>query len=197
MTMNRLVLEWEKKIKLHLEREMKFNQWRSKSFKDKHPTLIETKEEMDDEGEVRTAPNIADIRVEIINDKNDRSKDISNKKGDIGGLHVTPISTNVMEETTLGRTMNIRKVVHRSELPKKNSSSNTSTKLARAKLDNYSGDAGMSKDMLGPEQPGELRRSWYVKGHVMSEVISSVLAHRYQRTIRQRYSPCRGPLSLE
>ncbi|GJU77484.1 zinc finger, CCHC-type containing protein [Tanacetum coccineum] len=35
------------------EREMKFNQWRSKSFKDKRPTLIETKEEMDDEGEVR------------------------------------------------------------------------------------------------------------------------------------------------
>ncbi|GJQ92181.1 zinc finger, CCHC-type containing protein [Tanacetum coccineum] len=29
MTMNRLVLEWEKKIKLHMEREMKFNQWRN------------------------------------------------------------------------------------------------------------------------------------------------------------------------
>ncbi|GJZ80142.1 hypothetical protein Tco_0644979 [Tanacetum coccineum] len=32
--------------------------------------------------------------------------------------------------------------------------SNTSTKLARAKLDKYSGDAGMSKDVLGPDQPG-------------------------------------------
>ncbi|GKD15445.1 zinc finger, CCHC-type containing protein [Tanacetum coccineum] len=42
----------EEKIKLHLEREMKFNQWKSKSFKGKHPTLIATKEEMDDEGEV-------------------------------------------------------------------------------------------------------------------------------------------------
>ncbi|GJZ18681.1 hypothetical protein Tco_0554804 [Tanacetum coccineum] len=52
MTVNRLVLEWEEKIKLHLEREMKFNQWRRKSFKGKHPTLIATKEEMDDEGEV-------------------------------------------------------------------------------------------------------------------------------------------------
>ncbi|GKB81317.1 reverse transcriptase domain-containing protein [Tanacetum coccineum] len=52
MTVNRLVLEWEEKIKLHLEREMKFNQWRSKNFKGKRPTLITTKEGMDDEGEV-------------------------------------------------------------------------------------------------------------------------------------------------
>ncbi|GKE28488.1 zinc finger, CCHC-type containing protein [Tanacetum coccineum] len=41
-----------RKDKLHLEREMKFNQWRSKNFKGKHPTLIATKEGMDDEGEV-------------------------------------------------------------------------------------------------------------------------------------------------
>ncbi|GJR27924.1 hypothetical protein Tco_1104156 [Tanacetum coccineum] len=52
MTVNRLVLEWEEKIKLHLEREMKFNQWRSKNFKGKHPTLVGTKEGMDDEEEV-------------------------------------------------------------------------------------------------------------------------------------------------
>ncbi|GJU80730.1 zinc finger, CCHC-type containing protein [Tanacetum coccineum] len=52
MTVNRLVLEWEEKIKLHLEREMEFNQWRSKNFKGKHPTLITTKGGMDDEGEV-------------------------------------------------------------------------------------------------------------------------------------------------
>ncbi|GJU67322.1 MAK10-like protein [Tanacetum coccineum] len=32
MTVNRLVLEWEEKIKLHLEREMQFNQWRSKKI---------------------------------------------------------------------------------------------------------------------------------------------------------------------
>ncbi|GJR88307.1 hypothetical protein Tco_0212318 [Tanacetum coccineum] len=48
----RLVLDCEEKIKLHLEREMKFNQWRSKNFKGKHPTLVATKEGMDDEGEV-------------------------------------------------------------------------------------------------------------------------------------------------
>ncbi|GJW95538.1 MAK10-like protein [Tanacetum coccineum] len=52
MTVNRLVLEWEEKIKLHLEREMQFNQWRNKNFKGMHPTLIATKEGMDDEGEV-------------------------------------------------------------------------------------------------------------------------------------------------
>ncbi|GKE35004.1 hypothetical protein Tco_1454326 [Tanacetum coccineum] len=52
MTMNRLVLEWEEKIKLHLEREMKVNQWRSKIFKGKRPTLVATKEGMEDEGEV-------------------------------------------------------------------------------------------------------------------------------------------------
>ncbi|GKE87016.1 hypothetical protein Tco_1564491, partial [Tanacetum coccineum] len=52
MTVNRLILEWEKKIKLHREKEMKINQWRSNSFKVKHPTLMATKEEIDDTGEV-------------------------------------------------------------------------------------------------------------------------------------------------
>ncbi|GJX77985.1 hypothetical protein Tco_0324796 [Tanacetum coccineum] len=52
MTVNRLVLEWKEKIKLHLERGMEFNQWRSKNFKGKHPTLIKTKGGMEDEGEV-------------------------------------------------------------------------------------------------------------------------------------------------
>ncbi|GJS32938.1 MAK10-like protein [Tanacetum coccineum] len=52
MTVNRLVLKWEEKIKLHLERKMQFNQWRSKKFKGMHPTPIATKEGMDDEGEV-------------------------------------------------------------------------------------------------------------------------------------------------
>ncbi|GJZ37696.1 reverse transcriptase domain-containing protein [Tanacetum coccineum] len=47
----RIVLEWEEMIKLHLEREMQFNQWRSKNFKGMHPTLIATKEEVDDEEE--------------------------------------------------------------------------------------------------------------------------------------------------
>ncbi|GJW33602.1 hypothetical protein Tco_0053634 [Tanacetum coccineum] len=52
MTVNRLVLKWEEKIKLNLEREMQFNQWRSKNFKGMHPTLIATKEEEEEEGEV-------------------------------------------------------------------------------------------------------------------------------------------------
>ncbi|GKB94357.1 zinc finger, CCHC-type containing protein [Tanacetum coccineum] len=52
MTVNRLVLEWEERIKLHLEREMEFNQWRSKNFKGKHPTLITTKGGMEDKREV-------------------------------------------------------------------------------------------------------------------------------------------------
>ncbi|GJW48599.1 zinc finger, CCHC-type containing protein [Tanacetum coccineum] len=52
MTVNKLVLKWKEKIKLYMEREMKFNQWRSKSFKGNHPTLIATNEEMNDEGEV-------------------------------------------------------------------------------------------------------------------------------------------------
>ncbi|GKA70642.1 hypothetical protein Tco_0776781 [Tanacetum coccineum] len=49
----------------------------------------------------------------------------------------------------------------------------------------------------GPEPQLEFWRSWYVEGHIRSGVISSVLMQRYQRTIRQRYSPCEGPLSLE
>ncbi|GJS34392.1 zinc finger, CCHC-type containing protein, partial [Tanacetum coccineum] len=52
MTVNRLVLEWEERIKFHLEKEMEFNQWRSKNFKGKHPTLIIAKRGMEDEGEV-------------------------------------------------------------------------------------------------------------------------------------------------
>ncbi|GJY42754.1 hypothetical protein Tco_0430967 [Tanacetum coccineum] len=52
MTVNRLVLEWEERIKLHLEREMEFNRWRSKNFKGKHPALITTKGGMEEEGEV-------------------------------------------------------------------------------------------------------------------------------------------------
>ncbi|GJR11671.1 zinc finger, CCHC-type containing protein [Tanacetum coccineum] len=52
MTVNRLVLEWEEKIKLHQEKEMKFDQWMSKNFRNKHPALVKIKNRMDDEGEV-------------------------------------------------------------------------------------------------------------------------------------------------
>nr|GEX45485.1 hypothetical protein [Tanacetum cinerariifolium] len=39
MTVNRPVLEWEEKIKLHQEKKIKFNQWRSKNIKNKHLAL--------------------------------------------------------------------------------------------------------------------------------------------------------------
>nr|GEV91420.1 hypothetical protein [Tanacetum cinerariifolium] len=52
MTVNRLVVEWEKRIKLHLEREMEFDQWKRKNFKGKHPAFDKVEGEMDDEGEV-------------------------------------------------------------------------------------------------------------------------------------------------
>ncbi|GKD45184.1 MAK10-like protein [Tanacetum coccineum] len=52
MTVNRLVLKWEVRIKLHLEREMEFNQQRSKNFKGKHPTLITTNGGIKDKREV-------------------------------------------------------------------------------------------------------------------------------------------------
>ncbi|GKA00858.1 hypothetical protein Tco_0673523 [Tanacetum coccineum] len=48
ITVNRLVLEWEEKIKLHQEKKMKFDQWRSKNFKNKRPALVK----VEDEGEV-------------------------------------------------------------------------------------------------------------------------------------------------
>ncbi|GJZ12265.1 hypothetical protein Tco_0547495 [Tanacetum coccineum] len=52
MTIDRLVLEWEERIKLHLEKEMKFNQWRSNNFKNKQPAPVKVEGGMDDEGEV-------------------------------------------------------------------------------------------------------------------------------------------------
>ncbi|GKF37104.1 hypothetical protein Tco_0113862, partial [Tanacetum coccineum] len=71
-----------------------------------------------------------------------------------------------------------------------------SAKLTRAKLNKRSGDANLLKDKSGPESPPEFRRSWRVKGHVRSGVISPVLAQRYLRTIQKRYSPREGPQSL-
>ncbi|GJS85111.1 MAK10-like protein [Tanacetum coccineum] len=52
MTINRLVLKWEERIKLHLERKMEFDQWKSKIFKGKHPALVKVEGGIDDEGEV-------------------------------------------------------------------------------------------------------------------------------------------------
>ncbi|GJW81802.1 reverse transcriptase domain-containing protein [Tanacetum coccineum] len=56
-----------------------------------------------------------------------------------------------------------------------------SAKLTRAKLNKRSGDADLSKDKSGPKSPPEFWRSWYVEGHIRSEVISFALAQRYLR----------------
>nr|GEU89279.1 hypothetical protein [Tanacetum cinerariifolium] len=42
----------EERIKLHLEKEMEFDQWKSKNFKGKNPTLVKVEGGMDDEGGV-------------------------------------------------------------------------------------------------------------------------------------------------
>ncbi|GKA49849.1 hypothetical protein Tco_0742922 [Tanacetum coccineum] len=39
MTVNRLVIEWEERIILHQEKEIGFDQWRSKNFDNEHPAL--------------------------------------------------------------------------------------------------------------------------------------------------------------
>nr|GEX56377.1 hypothetical protein [Tanacetum cinerariifolium] len=49
ITVNRLVLEWEERIKLHLVREMEFDQWKSKNFKGKHLILVKIEGGIDDE----------------------------------------------------------------------------------------------------------------------------------------------------
>nr|GFA36114.1 hypothetical protein [Tanacetum cinerariifolium] len=51
MTVNRLVLEWDERIRLHQEKEMEFDQWRGKNFNNKHPALIKVEGEIN-EGEV-------------------------------------------------------------------------------------------------------------------------------------------------
>ncbi|GKD88590.1 hypothetical protein Tco_1364097 [Tanacetum coccineum] len=67
MTVNKLVLKWEEKIKLHLEREMQFNQWRSKNFKGMHPTLTATKEGLDDKGEVTYGRVTSSLATRLVN----------------------------------------------------------------------------------------------------------------------------------
>ncbi|GJV23545.1 zinc finger, CCHC-type containing protein [Tanacetum coccineum] len=52
MIVNRLVLEWDKKIKLHQEKEMEFDRWRNKNFKNERPALVKIEDEVDDEREV-------------------------------------------------------------------------------------------------------------------------------------------------
>ncbi|GKB22842.1 hypothetical protein Tco_0862243, partial [Tanacetum coccineum] len=52
MTVNILVLEWEEKIKLHQEKKMKFDQWRSKIFNNEHLASVKEECEVEDEGGV-------------------------------------------------------------------------------------------------------------------------------------------------
>ncbi|GKA28766.1 MAK10-like protein [Tanacetum coccineum] len=52
MTVNRLVLEWEEKIKLHQNKEMKYDQWRSKILKNERPASMKEECEVKDEEEV-------------------------------------------------------------------------------------------------------------------------------------------------
>ncbi|GJS78565.1 zinc finger, CCHC-type containing protein, partial [Tanacetum coccineum] len=63
MTVNRLVMEWEERIKLHLEREMDFDQWKRKRFKGKHPALFKVEGGIDDEGEVTKAHLLKDKKI--------------------------------------------------------------------------------------------------------------------------------------
>ncbi|GJV13821.1 zinc finger, CCHC-type containing protein [Tanacetum coccineum] len=58
MTVNRLVLEWEENIKLHQEKEMGFDRWRNKNFKNERPDLVKIKDGVDDEGESRNTCDI-------------------------------------------------------------------------------------------------------------------------------------------
>ncbi|GJR27454.1 reverse transcriptase domain-containing protein [Tanacetum coccineum] len=50
MTVNRLVLEWEERIKLHQEKEMKFDKWRSKIFNNERLAPVKEECEVKDEG---------------------------------------------------------------------------------------------------------------------------------------------------
>ncbi|GJT14817.1 reverse transcriptase domain-containing protein [Tanacetum coccineum] len=52
MTVNKLVLEWEEKIKLHQDKETKFDRWRSKIFNNERPAPLKEECEVKDEGEV-------------------------------------------------------------------------------------------------------------------------------------------------
>nr|GEU32946.1 hypothetical protein [Tanacetum cinerariifolium] len=52
MTVNKLVLKWKERIQLHQEKETKFDKFRSKTFKNKHPALVKVENEVNDKREV-------------------------------------------------------------------------------------------------------------------------------------------------
>ncbi|GJX12509.1 hypothetical protein Tco_0204267, partial [Tanacetum coccineum] len=51
MTVNRLVFKWEEKIKLHQEKEIEFDRWRNKNFKNERSAPVKIKDGVDDKGE--------------------------------------------------------------------------------------------------------------------------------------------------
>ncbi|GJX78371.1 hypothetical protein Tco_0325182 [Tanacetum coccineum] len=53
-TISRLTLEWEERIKLPQEKEIEFNQWRSKVINDERSALVNEGCEVSDEGGVTT-----------------------------------------------------------------------------------------------------------------------------------------------
>nr|GEV22949.1 hypothetical protein [Tanacetum cinerariifolium] len=52
MTVNRIILEWKENIKLHQEKEMEFDRWRNKNFKNERPAPVKIKDGSNDKGEV-------------------------------------------------------------------------------------------------------------------------------------------------
>ncbi|GJZ20265.1 zinc finger, CCHC-type containing protein [Tanacetum coccineum] len=59
MTVNRLVLELEERLKLYLEKEMKSNQWRSNNFKNKQPAPVKVEGGVDDKEEVTSVLEVS------------------------------------------------------------------------------------------------------------------------------------------
>ncbi|GJT57605.1 hypothetical protein Tco_0992659 [Tanacetum coccineum] len=52
MSVNRLVLEYKEKIKIHQEKKMEFDRWRNKNLKNERHAPVKIKDGMDDEGDV-------------------------------------------------------------------------------------------------------------------------------------------------
>ncbi|GJU14856.1 hypothetical protein Tco_1142822 [Tanacetum coccineum] len=64
-----------------------------------------------------------------------------------------------------------------SKHPEKKHNEETSANLARTEPGKYSREVGVSKETSGEQSPREIRRSWYVEGHVRSGVINTILSN--------------------
>nr|GEW83812.1 hypothetical protein [Tanacetum cinerariifolium] len=74
MTINRLFLKWEEKIKLPQEKKMQFKQWRSKILKNKLPALMIIESGVADEGE-----QAIDVESTSDNDARDQASELETK----------------------------------------------------------------------------------------------------------------------